>query len=239
MFAQLGDHIFQGLKTPVSTSEADAVKYGQIPRVNDKDAIQPTGAELRELSLTITYSSEFCDPQAEIYALKASMHAFEVLPYITGDGRIVGKFVITSLDIANQQCAADGWVELATVTVNLLESPGEEEAAPTGRALSSQKPIAVAPVAPVPSPAAEITGDVTAAKEKVSGMKQAIAKVKSRTTSLKRGVREVRQLATDAQGLYASAKTKVAATEKIIKRAGQLPTSLDLSLIHISEPTSH
>lgn len=46
MFAQLGDHIFQGLKTPVSTSEADAVKYGQIPRVNDKDAIQPTGAEL-------------------------------------------------------------------------------------------------------------------------------------------------------------------------------------------------
>ena len=189
MFAQLGDHIFQGLKTPVSTSEADAVKYGQIPRVNDKDAIQPTGAELRELSLTITYSSEFCDPQAEIYALKASMHAFEVLPYITGDGRIVGKFVITSLDIANQQCAADGWVELATVTVNLLESPGEEEAAPTGRALSSQKPIAVAPVASAPSPATGITNDVSAAKEKVSGMKQSIAKVKSRTTSLKRGVR--------------------------------------------------
>ena len=163
MFAQLGDHIFQGLKTPVSTSEADAVKYGQIPRVNDKDAIQPTGAELRELGLTITYSSEFCDPQAEIYALKASMHAFEVLPYITGDGRIVGRFVITSLDIANQQCAADGWVELATVTVNLLESPGEEEAAPTGRALSSQKPIAVAPVASAPSPATGITNDVSAA----------------------------------------------------------------------------
>ena len=211
MFAQLGDHIFQGLKTPVSTSEADAVKYGQIPRVNDKDAIQPTGAELREISLTIMFSSEFCDPQTEIFALKKSMHAFEVLPYITGDGRIVGKFVITNLDIANQQCTADGWVELATVTVNLLESPGEEEAAPTGRALSSQKPIASAPG---------------------RGRKQAIAKVKSRTTSLKRGVREVRQLATDAQGLYASAKTKVAATEKIIKRAGQLPTSLDEALAY-------
>lgn len=234
MFAQLGDHIFQGLKTPVSTSEADAVKYGQIPRVNDKDAIQPTGAELRELSLTITYSSEFCDPQAEIHALKTSMHAFEVLPYITGDGRIVGKFVITSLDIANQQCAADGWVELATVTVNLLESPGEEEAAPTGRALSSQKPIAAAPVASAPSPATGITNDVSAAKEKVSGMKQSIAKVKSRTTSLKRGVREVQQLAADAQGLYASAKTKVAATKKIIDRAGDLPTSLDEAIAYAS-----
>lgn len=98
------------------------------------------------------FSSEFCDPQTEIFALKKSMHAFEVLPYITGDGRIVGKFVITNLDIANQQCTADGWVELATVTVNLLESPGEEEAAPTGRALSSQKPIAAAPAAPVSKP---------------------------------------------------------------------------------------
>ena len=41
---------------------------------------------------------------------------------------------------------------------------------------------------------------------------------------LKRGVREVQQLAADAQGLYASAKTKVAATKKIIDRAGDLPT---------------
>ena len=123
-------------------------------------------------------------------------------------------------------------MELATVTVNLLESPGEEEAAPTGRALSSQKPIAAAPVAPIPSPAAEITSDVSAAKEKVSGMKQSIAKVKSRTASLKRGVREVQQLAADAQGLYASAKTKVEATKKIIDRAGDLPTSLDEAIAY-------
>ena len=125
-------------------------------------------------------------------------------------------------------------MELATVTVNLLESPGEEEAAPTGRALSSQKPIAVAPVASAPSPATGITNDVSAAKEKVSGMKQSIAKVKSRTTSLKRGVREVQQLAADAQGLYASAKTKVAATKKIIDRAGDLPTSLDEAIAYAS-----
>jgi Phage P2 GpU. len=110
MFAQLGDHIFQGLKTPVSTSEADAVKYGQIPRVNDKDAIQPTGAELRELGLTITYSSEFCDPQAEIYALKASMHAFEVLPYITGDGRIVGDSLLRAWTSPTSSARRmDGW----------------------------------------------------------------------------------------------------------------------------------
>jgi hypothetical protein len=75
---------------------------------------------------------------------------------------------------------------------------------------------------------------VSAAKEKVSGMKQSIAKVKSRTTSLKRGVREVQQLAADAQGLYASAKTKVAATKKIIDRAGDLPTSLDEAIAYAS-----
>ena len=56
------------------------------------------------------FSSEFCDPQTEIFALKKSMHAFEVLPYITGDGRIVGKFVITNLTSpTNSVQRMDGW----------------------------------------------------------------------------------------------------------------------------------
>ena len=160
------------------------------------------------------------------------MHAFEVLPYITGDGRIIGKFVISNLDIVNQKCAADGWVEIATVSVSLLESPGKEESVPIGQALSSQNPIAAMPIEPVPSPASEITSDVSAAKSKISAMKQTIAKLKSKTTSLKRGVREIQQLATDAHELYASAKTKVEATKKIIDRAGNLPTSLDEAIAY-------
>lgn len=227
MFAQLGDHIFQGLKTPTSASESDAVKYGQIPRVNDSPAIQPTGRELKEINLTIQFSVDFCEPTSEIEALKKSMHNFEVLPYITGDGRIIGKYVITIVEVVNQLCGADGRVEMATVTVNLLESPGGPDPEPVGQALASQKPVTTTPVAPVPSPAVEITNDLDNAKSNVSGIKQTLGNIKNQTTTFKRGVREVRQAATDAQTLYAAAKTKVEATQKIVKRASELPASLN------------
>lgn len=227
MFAQLGDHIFQGLKTPTMTSESDAVKYGQIPRVNDADAIQPTGRELREIALTIQYSVDFCDPTTEIAALKKSMHGFEVLPYITGDGRIVGKYVITSIDTSNQQCAADGRVEIATVNIQLLESPDGPAPEPVGQALTSQSPITEPPAEPVASPASEITNEIAEAKSKISGMKRTVASVKNRTTSFKRGVRDVRQLATDTQRAYTTAKTKAENTKKIVQRASELPTSLE------------
>lgn len=227
MFAQLGGHIFKGLKTPTTYSDTEAVKYGQIPRINSKPAIQPTGAELKEIRLSIIYSVDFCEPAAEIEGLKKSMRDFEVLNYITGEGQIVGKYVITSIETTTQRCDANGRVELAAVNINLTESPDGPEPELTGTALTSQKPITAPPAAPVPSPATDITTPITEAKTKVGGIKQTVAKVKSRTTELKRGVREVRQLATDAQRLYATAKTKVEATKKIIQRASRLPTSLD------------
>ena len=227
MFAQLGDHIFQGLKTPGTQNEYDAVKYGQVPHVNGKAAIQPTGAELREINLSIQYSSEFCEPTTEINALKKSMQGYEVLPYIMGDGRIIGKFVITSVETSTQRCSADGTVEMAVVNINLLESPGGPAPEPIGQALSSQKPITEPPIQPTPSPASSITNDIAEGQSKVNGIKSTMANMKNRTTDLKRGVREVRQLATDTQTAYAAAKTKVTATTKIASRASELPASLD------------
>lgn len=227
MFAQLGEHIFQGLKTPTSFNDTEAVKYGQIPRINDKPAIQPTGAELKEIRLTITYCVDFCEPATEIEALKKSMRDYEVLTYITGAGQILGKFVITNVETTTQRCDANGRMELAAVNISLLESPGGTAPEPVGKALTSQKPTTAPPASAVPSPAADVTVPISEATTKVSSIKQTVQKVKRRTTELKRGVREVRQLATDAQTLYVTAKTKVEVTKKIIQRASHLPTSLD------------
>lgn len=234
MFAQLGDHIFKGLKTPTSLSDSEAVKYAQIPRVNDKPTIQPTGSELVEMRLSIQYSVDFCDPTTEIDALKKSMRTIEVLPYITGDGRVLGKFVITNIETTYQRCAADGRVELATININLLEVSNDAQGVvvgstskQTGQALASQKPTTELPTAPTPSPASDITTDIAAAKSKVNGIKKTVSKVKNKTTDFKRGVREVRQLATDAKTSYTTAQTKVENTKKIIERASELPTSLE------------
>lgn len=227
MLAQLGEHIFQGLKAPSSMSDNEAVKYAQIQRINDKPIVQPTGTELKEIRLSMVYSIDFCEPADEIEALKKSMRNFEVLTYITGEGQILGKYVITSVDTTIQQCDANGRVERASVNISLLESPSKETTGAVGQAITSQKPIPEPPAQPVPAPAAEITSEISEAKTKVNRIKQTVTKIKGKTAELKRGVREVRQLANDAQQLYASAKTKVEATKKIIQRASQLPTSLD------------
>lgn len=227
MFAQLGDHIFQGLKTPSSFSDSEAVKIGQIPRVNRKPAVQSTGTELKEIRLSIQYSTDFCEPATEIEALKKSMQDFEVLTYITGEGKILGRYLITSVETITQRCNATGRVELAVVSLNLLESPDGSDPEPVGQAMTSQKPATESPAEPVPSPAADITKDISEAKTKINGIKQTSGKIKNKTTEYKRGVREIRQLATDVQTAYASAKTKLESTKKMAKRASQLPTSLD------------
>ena len=74
------------------------MRYGVTERINKKDAIQPTGEGLDEISLTIQSSVAFCNPVAEIEELRQSMKSCEVLPYIQGDGTVVVRFVIPSID---------------------------------------------------------------------------------------------------------------------------------------------
>lgn len=227
MFAQLGNHIFQGLKSPIATTGSYAVKYGRIAIWNGKDDIQPTGDELDEMVLTIQYSVEFCEPSTEIDALKKSMIDRAVLPFIMGDGTIRGTYVITNIEETIQRASPVGVVEIATVVVSLLEQARAETPRPTGLALASQKPTVQAPAPPVPSPSNEIAADLTEGKNSVNRIKAIGEGIKKGTTELRRGVREAQQLAADAGQAYATAKTKVEATKKIIQRAGDLPTSLD------------
>lgn len=230
MFAQLGNHIFQGLKSPSAVSEGFAMKYGTIPLVNGKDTIQPTGEELNEISLTVRYAIDFCDPATEIDALKKSMWTAEVLPFIMGDGTIVGSFVITQVDKTTERTSPTGTLEAAIVNISLLEKACETVSSPQGQALESRAPAAETPAAPVASPSNEIANDISEAKTTIGHMKNIVSQVKKRTTSLKQGVRNVQKAAEKTQQLYTTAKTKYAATKKIIIRATQLPTSLDEAL---------
>lgn len=228
MFAQLGQHVFKGLKTPASWNETHGVKIGRIPRVNTKDAIQKTGDELVEISLSIRYESVFCVPDEEIAALKKTMQTVEVLPFILGTGEVVGQFIITGIDVTNEAYTPAGRLESATVAVKLLEYPsGAEEIKPSGTALKSTNPETRPPALPVASPANEITTDLSAAKSNVTQMKATVTKAKKGGVPAKKAVRDVKKLAATTGQLYKNVKTKVEVAEKIKTRAGNLPTSLD------------
>lgn len=232
MFAQLGQHKFEGLKTPVSVSDSKAVTYGETPLVNGKPVIQASGKELNSISLTVTYAAEFCDPAKEVAALEKSMNGGEVLPYILGDGTVKGNYVITDIQSNVLRASAKGTPELVTVNISLLEKAGEVKNTVTGEALAGSAPTPAPAAAPVSSPAKDISGEITKANSNVSRMRSILSKVKKGTTSLRSGTRKVRKLADDTKKAYGTAKTKLEATKKIAKRATKLPTSLSEALAY-------
>jgi phage protein U len=227
MFAQLGQHIFQGLKSPHAWSESHAERYGKIALVNGKDVIQHTGRELSEMSIEIVYSIEFCEPATEIEALRQSMNKAEVLPFISGDGVIIGKFIITAVDVEKSKFSHSGYLELASVSLNLLEYDYPVAQKSGGKALKSAKPTPLPPAPPVASVANAICSDIDDATLNVNAAATTVEDVEKNRKTFKQGVREVRQLSDNAARSYTTAKTKLVATEKIAQRAGQLPTSLD------------
>jgi phage protein U len=227
MFAQLGKHIFQGLKSPHAWNESHAERYGKIALVNGRDAVQHTGRELSEISIDIVYSVEFCEPATEIDALRQSMNKAEVLPFISGDGVVIGKFIITAVDVEKSKFSPSGYLELASVSLNLLEYDYPVGKKNTGKALKSARPTPLPPAPPVASVANAICADIAEGTLNVNASVAVVEEVEGEKKSFKRGVREVRQLSDNAARSYTAAKTKLVAAEKIMQRAGQLPTSLD------------
>lgn len=253
MFAQLGNHIFQGIKSPRSWDETNAARYGKVPLVNGKDVIQYTGEDLMEIDLSLNYSIEFCDPSVEIAALKKSMKRAEILPFITGEGAVIGNFVITGIDVTNEMLSPTGLLEAAAVSLKLMEhayskkpKAGKKTTAttptataappsavpeqydePAGEALESADPVAEPPEPPEESPSIEMALLLLKGKEVVDKIKKVAANVKKGVTTAKRAVREVRQMAERAKELYTNVKTKVEAAKKIYERAKNLPTSLN------------
>jgi phage protein U len=226
MFAQLGSYQFDRLKSPTSFNESFAMRYARIPRINRKDDLQGTGEELAEVELAVTYASDFCDPATEIKALEASALAREINTLIMGDGTIIGDFVITAINKTYERLSPTGALESAQIGVSLLEKVTDREPVPVGAAMASQNPAPQPPLPQPPSPAASIMADIQEGRNEVSRIERIGAKIEQGTSGYKKGIGDIREAADDAAAAYSSAKNRVDATEKIVDRAKDLPTSL-------------
>lgn len=144
MYAQLGNIIFTPVKgfTEVSfTSETNLVEHALI---DGKPKLQRVGENLENLDVSILFDIAFCNPQAEIDALKSSRQAGEVMPLIMGNGRFVGNYVIRTVDQTNANEAPDGTLLQAEVSLTLIEYANEAlPQASTSSALSQAFATAV------------------------------------------------------------------------------------------------
>lgn len=230
MLAQLGDIQFEGLNTPRSWGEGHEVDYGEIPHITGKPALQKTGTPLVTITLSAKFSDQFCKPGEQLASLKQAMHKGEVLPFVTGDGAMVGKFVIVSLDVMAEKLSPLGEMQSVSVEIELREYPEEtkDEAKDEvkGVALASSDPIPQSPVEAIPTDAGEISEAAAKGKSLGARAQASLDAVKKGTSSFKRGIREIKRAGEDAMAVYSEARSKVLLTKKIIRRASDLPGSL-------------
>jgi len=236
MFCQLGDIKFDALNTPKSWSETHAVKYGEIPHVGAKPSLQKTGEELVSIELSITLSTDFCEPAQSLDALKIAQSQGEILPLVTGAGVMVGRFIINALNMTVNKMTATGELQSCDLNLSIKEyapPPGSEKSQVKGEAIAGlTNRIREQAGSPVSTDAMQITTDLSKARSEVNSAKNVLNQVRSGTKQLKRGVRDVKSMANDAKLFYGDAKSKLLLTKKIIKRASQLPTSIDEAIAY-------
>jgi len=98
MWAQLGSVRFELLETPESVRQRDKWDYVEHKVLDEKSHLQRMGKSLQELTLKIKLSTAFgTDPQKLLSAIYENAEKEEPLPFILGDGTIVGKFVIEEI----------------------------------------------------------------------------------------------------------------------------------------------
>ncbi|WP_285906828.1 phage tail protein [Pseudodesulfovibrio pelocollis] len=94
--------------------------FAEHPVVNGATRLQFTGIGLWEISLGITLSRAWTDPETRIARLEALQEAGEHHPLVIG-GRVLGRFVLASLAESTTVFARGGGIETATLDLNLRE----------------------------------------------------------------------------------------------------------------------
>lgn len=121
MYAQLGNHLFENLKSFQSYNKTGAAVYAEHALIEGKPRLQKTGLSLDEITLSMRFHASFCVPADELAALKTSRDDGEVLTLLWGNGKIEGTFVITELSETIEEADPQGNIFSYLVNCTLRE----------------------------------------------------------------------------------------------------------------------
>lgn len=118
---QLGDIKFEGIRGLDSLKKTREAVYAELPLIGGKSRLQRTGTALQTLSIGISLHAAFTDPAADIAALDAYRESGEVLALITGEGEVIGDFLVLSIEETVIQTSPTGRTLSAELSVTLKE----------------------------------------------------------------------------------------------------------------------
>ena len=108
MFAQLGTIQFNLITYFNGIEETQKHNYVEHQTIESKPKLQFMGDELDTLTIKLNFHSSFCVPETEIKKIKDSAKVHEEMPFILGNGKYLGKYVIEEITSTTQQTDKTG-----------------------------------------------------------------------------------------------------------------------------------
>jgi phage protein U len=121
MFCQLGNIIFEGLKSPTSLSSKEGAVFAEHALINTKARLQPTGHQLKEITIALKLHQSFCSIETELQNLRDAVAGFKVMPLLWGNGKLEGNFVATELGVETEETDNNGNRICIILSVSLKE----------------------------------------------------------------------------------------------------------------------
>lgn len=128
MFAQLGNVRFDLITYFNGFDEAKAYTFAEHSRIENKPRLQYTGESLEELNIKLNFHSSFCNPEKEITKLRTLADTHNPQPFILGNGKYIGTYVIQEISSTLKQSDKQGNVISIQTQIKLKEWTGQIKA---------------------------------------------------------------------------------------------------------------
>lgn len=156
MWASLGDIRWEYPDSWSSVGHQRRFDYAEHAVIEGKPKLQHVGTGLAELRVELSFDAGRCNPASELERLEAVAAAHQAVPLVFGDGRYLGRFVITDIDQRWEHTDPKGRLLEVGLRVTLKEWADDESetAQPTGAAVSTvsaANTVAVQPTTITPS----------------------------------------------------------------------------------------
>lgn len=230
--------------------ETYGIDYAQHARVNSKPRLEAIGETLDAISIEMYLHASFTDPEADIQEIMGYVSDKKVLPFILGNGNVIGTFVIPTFKKQTLFTDPKGNIIEANLTIELLEFYSEDRLADAQRqavrdsfATSARSSNVRTVEAAKLSPAGAITeniGDiqleamtvnehVLAAESNPNTLDYYSGEINESLDSITDSIQEVQNKLSDAQELQDLATTLPTALQSIYTNTQNMKAALPIS----------
>jgi len=108
MFAQLGNIQFDLITYFEGIEESQKYSYAEHQTIESKPKLQYIGDELDEITIKLNFHLSFCTPETELKNLKSAAKLHNEMPFILGNGKYIGRFVIEEITSTTEQTDKSG-----------------------------------------------------------------------------------------------------------------------------------